>query len=109
MRAGSFDRIYAVVASIPKGRVATYGQVARAAAMPHGARTVGWALGALRGAKAAQVPWHRVVAAGGVISLPPEAGGAEQIARLRAEGVTFRGGRVDLQSCGVHPDAVLKG
>ncbi len=97
LRASTFERIYTVVASIPRGRVATYAQVARAAAMPQGARTVGWALRALRGAKAARVPWHRVVAARGAISLPPDAGGAEQIARLRAEGVCFRGGRVALE------------
>ena len=81
---------------IPRGRVATYGQVALLTGTPRGARAVGWALRALRGALAARVPWHRVVAAGGRLS--PRAGGGEtaQRARLVAEGVTFRRGRVDL-------------
>jgi methylated-DNA-protein-cysteine methyltransferase-like protein len=70
--------------------------VALLAGTPRGARAVGWALRALRGALAARVPWHRVVAAGGRLS--PRAGGGEtaQRARLVAEGVTFRRGRVDL-------------
>ena len=86
---------------IPRGRVATYGQVALLAGTPRGARAVGWALRALRGALAARVPWHRVVAAGGRLS--PRAGGGEtaQRARLVAEGVTFRRGRVDLSRHGL--------
>jgi methylated-DNA-protein-cysteine methyltransferase related protein len=74
---------------IPKGKVATYGDVASAAGFPGCARQVVWALrNASRG-----LPWHRVVGAGGRISLPGE-NGLEQRFRLEAEGVVFHGSRV---------------
>jgi methylated-DNA-protein-cysteine methyltransferase-like protein len=74
---------------IPKGKVSTYGDVARAAGFPGCARQVVWALrGAARG-----LPWHRVVGAKGKISLPGE-NGLEQRFRLEAEGVVFHGSRV---------------
>lgn len=77
------------IRKIPKGEVSTYGDVARAAGFPGAARQVVWALrGAARG-----LPWHRVVGAGGKISLPGE-NGLEQRFRLEAEGVAFRGARV---------------
>ena len=62
----SYPRIYAVVSRIPRGRVATYGQVARLAGLPGQARLVGYALAALR--DGSPVPWHRVVNAKGQIS-----------------------------------------
>src|SRR4051812_45835597 len=62
----NFERIYAVVRKIPKGRVATYGQVARLAGLPRHARHVGFALAALD--ERAAVPWQRVVNAAGRIS-----------------------------------------
>lgn len=98
---GFFVRVYQAVRRIPRGRVATYGQVALLAGTPRGARAVGWALRALRGRQAARVPWHRVVGAGGRLS--PRAGGGEarQRARLLAEGVAFRAGRVDLRRHGL--------
>ncbi|PYT27003.1 MAG: cysteine methyltransferase [Acidobacteria bacterium] len=74
---------------IPKGNVATYGSVARAAGFPRNARQVAWALRAAHGA----IPWHRVVGAGGEIKLPG-APGMEQKLRLMQEGVTFRGRRI---------------
>ena len=94
-------RVYAAVRRIPRGRVATYGQVALLAGTPRGARAVGWALRALRGRQASKVPWHRVVGAGGRLS--PRAGGGESLqrTRLRAEGVAFRRGRVDLRRHGL--------
>jgi methylated-DNA-protein-cysteine methyltransferase-like protein len=76
------------IRKIPKGKVATYGDVARAAGFPGRARQVVWALRNSRG-----LPWHRVLGAGGKISLPGEAG-LEQRLRLETEGVAFRGGRV---------------
>jgi len=74
---------------IPKGKVATYGSVARAAGLPQNARQVAWALRAAHGA----IPWHRVVGAGGEIKLRG-APGMEQKLRLLQEGVTFRGRRI---------------
>ncbi len=80
------------IASIPKGKVATYGQVAAAAGYPLYHRAVARLL---RTDAPGRLPWQRVVGAGGEIKLPLEAG-AEQRLRLRMEGVTFRGRRVNL-------------
>ncbi len=83
------DVIRDTIRRIPRGKVSTYGEVARAAGFPGAARQVVWALhGASRG-----LPWHRVVGAGGKISLPGE-NGLEQRFRLEAEGVVFHGSRV---------------
>ena len=76
------------VRKIPKGKVSTYGEVAKAAGFPGRARQVVWALHRSRG-----LPWHRVVGAGGKILLPGEQG-LEQRLRLETEGVAFRNGRV---------------
>jgi methylated-DNA-protein-cysteine methyltransferase-like protein len=88
------------VRRIPKGRVATYGQVAVAAGFPGRARQVVWALHNC----GASVPWHRVVGAGGRILLPGQSG-LEQRLRLQSEGVTFQGDRVRLS---VHQWGVAK-
>jgi methylated-DNA-protein-cysteine methyltransferase-like protein len=92
-----YERIYDVVSRIPSGRVATYGQVARLAGIPKGARQVGYAMAALgRGAPRPDVPWHRVVNAKGESSI-----GGEQVTRLEAEGVAFDDrGRIDLKRFG---------
>ncbi len=82
------DVIRDTVRQIPKGKVSTYGGVARAAGFPGRARQVVWALRIGRG-----LPWHRVVGAGGKISLTGE-NGLEQRLRLESEGVAFRGARV---------------
>jgi len=85
---GSYPRIYAVVRRIPRGRVATYGQVAELAGLPGHARQVGYALHALPSATG--VPWHRVVNASGGCSLRA-APGAELAQRLllEREGIRF--------------------
>ena len=83
-----------VIASIPKGKVATYGQVAAAAGYPLYHRAVARLL---RTDPPDRLPWQRVVGAGGEIKLPLDAG-AEQRLRLRMEGVTFRGKRVNLDA-----------
>jgi methylated-DNA-protein-cysteine methyltransferase-like protein len=81
-----------VISSIPKGKVATYGAVAAAAGYPLYHRAVARLL---RTDPPNRLPWQRVVGAGGEIKLPFEAG-AEQRLRLRMEGVTFKGRRVNL-------------
>lgn len=96
----SNERIWQVVASIPRGRVCTYGEVARRAGMPGAARRVGAALKGLP--RTTRIPWHRVVNASGRISLPPGAEGADrQRARLEQEGVEFKlNGGIDLERFG---------
>ena len=78
-----FGRIYAVVSRIPRGRVATYGQVARLAGLAGQARLVGYALSALD--DRSRVPWHRVVNASGQISIRRDGGPAGALQRLRLE------------------------
>lgn len=88
--------VYAVVAQIPRGKVATYGQVALLAGAPLHARLAGRVL-----SKApAGAPCHRVVNRLG----RPAPGWAEQRALLEAEGVCFKSnGCVDLTRCGWNP------
>lgn len=90
----ALQAIWHVVCTIPRGQVSTYGAVARAAGFPGRARQAGFAL---RVAPAAlQLPWHRVVAAGGRIAFAPtSAAYREQARRLRAEGVRVAEGRVE--------------
>lgn len=78
------------IRALPRGKVSTYGAVAAAAGWPGAARQVVRVLNQVPG-----LPWHRVLGAGGAIKLPGE-NGAEQRLRLRMEGVTFRGARVDM-------------
>src|SRR5438552_10168490 len=79
------------IRQIPKGKVATYGQVAAAAGYPLYHRHVAQFLQRSAG----RLPWQRVVGAGGAIKLKFEAG-LEQRTRLEMEGVRFRGKRVDM-------------
>jgi methylated-DNA-protein-cysteine methyltransferase-like protein len=92
----TYRRIYAVVSRIPRGRVATYGQVAALAGLPRHARLVGYALNVLPAASA--VPWHRVLNAKGRVSLRSNGLGHDELQAhlLRREGVRFTGGVVDL-------------
>lgn len=101
-KSDSYVRIYSAVRRIPRGRVATYGQIARIAGLPGRARQVGYALHALTGATA--VPWQRVVNASGGISLRPMSGGISQRLLLEKEGVRFNaGGRIALNKFGWRP------
>jgi methylated-DNA-protein-cysteine methyltransferase-like protein len=85
---GAYARIYAVVHRIPRGRVATYGQVADVAGLAGRARQVGYALHALPAGTA--VPWHRVINATGGISLRRTMGDElTQRQLLEGEGVGF--------------------
>jgi methylated-DNA-protein-cysteine methyltransferase related protein len=83
-----FAKILKQVRTIPRGTVATYGDVAYAAGFPGAARQVVWALHSANG-----LPWHRVVGSGGKILLTGEHA-FEQRMRLQAEGVQFRGQRI---------------
>ena len=80
------------IQKIPKGKVSTYGAVARAAGLAHGARQVARVLRGSFG-----LPWQRVLGAGGEIKLRGD-NAIEQRLRLEAEGVRFRGRRVDMKA-----------
>lgn len=92
-----YERIYRVIRRVPRGRVATYGQIA-ALAKASGPRQVGYALHALP--EGHDVPWHRIINARGTISLDTTGlgGGNLQRALLEAERVKFdHKGRIDLK------------
>ena len=91
----AYEEIYRVVGLIPRGRVATYGQIAELAGLPRQARRVGYALSALP--RGTAVPWQRVVNASGEISMRAHPG-AERRQRnlLRLEGIAFDRGRIPL-------------
>lgn len=89
------ERIYALTRRIPKGRVATYGQLAKLAGRPKAARAVGVCMKI--NPYAPNTPCHRVVAADGRLTGYSAPGGvAKKKAMLLAEGVLFSGDRVDL-------------
>jgi alkylated DNA nucleotide flippase Atl1 len=89
MDAESLDRIRDVVATIPAGSVLAYGEVAARAGLPGRARLVGRILAE----DGHDLPWHRVLRADGT---PAPHLAAEQLARLRAEGVLAEGGRISI-------------
>lgn len=96
----SREMVYQVVASIPKGKVATYGQVAALAGMPQQSRMIGRILSRLP--KGTRLPWHRVINSQGKISNPnPD----RQRERLEAEGVALINGRVRLKTYQWQPGA----
>ena len=89
----ALQAIWHAVCAIPRGQVSTYGAVARAAGFPGRARQAGFALRVAP--KALNLPWHRVVGAGGRIVFPKSSREhREQARRLRAEGVSVQNGRV---------------
>lgn len=92
-----YSQIYEMVCSIPDGKVATYGQIARLIGLPRNARQVGYALAALP--EEHQVPWHRVVNTKGEISSRSKAGYEDyQRILLEEEGVEFNpAGRIYLK------------
>ena len=105
-RAGFFDGVYALVKRIPRGKVATYGQIAQLLGAPRCARVVGWAMhGNPHGAR---VPWQRVVQRGGGLSptvCPGDPGRQRRL--LEREGVTFLlDGRIDMAAHQWNPTAV---
>ncbi|MBS0569075.1 MAG: MGMT family protein [Proteobacteria bacterium] len=91
-----------VIRSIPRGRVASYGEIAARAGLPRRARLVGRILGDY---SALRLPWQRVLRADGRIAFAKgSAGWREQRARLLEEGVVVRNGRVDLARFGWQRD-----
>ena len=93
---GFFESVYAVVKRIPKGKVLTYGDVARAAGAPRCARQVGWALHS--NPEPGVIPCHRVVFSDGRLTEGFAFGGKEvQKALLEAEGVQFDNDIIDLK------------
>ena len=97
-RTGLFDSIYEICFRIPRGKVATYGQIADLVDSSCDARMVGWALASLGNRREElPVPWQRVVGKGGKISLP----GSNQRNLLEREGIVFgENGKIDLDRYG---------
>ncbi len=86
-------RIEQTIRAIPRGKVSTYGAVARGAGFPGAARQVAAVL-----RRGFELPWQRVLGAGGAIKLQGDSA-VEQRLRLEAEGVRFRGRKVDMRAC----------
>jgi methylated-DNA-protein-cysteine methyltransferase-like protein len=95
-RSGSFRLIHSIIAQIPAGKVATYGQIAAMAGMPRAARTVVWAI---HSPAEEDLPYHRVVAKTGRLAPEHVFGGCDiQRDMLEAEGVTFLpDGSIDME------------
>jgi methylated-DNA-protein-cysteine methyltransferase-like protein len=100
-------RVKAVLRAIPRGRIASYGQVAQLAGNPGASRQVVRILHTCAGPE--RLPWHRVLRKDGEIALPSGRGGEEQRARLEEEGVEFGfGDRVDLDRFGWRPRRAIR-
>lgn len=96
------EALYLALAQVPAGKVISYGELAGIAGLGRAARWVGRTLSQLP--EGTRLPWHRVIAAGGRLSLSAgSASGAEQRARLRAEGVSILNDRVDMRRHGWRP------
>ncbi|MEO4045822.1 MGMT family protein [Pseudomonas sp. CAU 1711] len=94
--------LYQVLAEVPEGKVISYGELAALAGLGRAARWVGRTLSQLP--EDTRLPWHRVLGAGGRLSLPAGSpSGDEQRARLRAEGLSIRNERVDMRRHGWRP------
>jgi len=102
-----YEIIYKMVKKIPKGKVATYGQIARFCGFPEHVRLVGYALHHLK--PDSGVPWHRVVNSRGTISLRKHTGAHERQKRLlEREGVKFKDDIIDLSKYGFGDSRKLK-
>jgi methylated-DNA-protein-cysteine methyltransferase related protein len=96
----SWDRVYRVVKQIPRGRVTTYGAVAKAIHEPGGARVVGYAMSATPAGRG--IPWHRVLSAGGKIRMP-EPHASKQRRLLASEGIEVGLHSIDMKIYGWEP------
>jgi methylated-DNA-protein-cysteine methyltransferase related protein len=90
----SWDPVYRLVKEIPRGRVTTYGELARKLRFRGGARAIGYAMAACPSGRG--IPWHRVVGAGGRLIIR-EPYGSLQRRLLETEGVTINGSRIDMR------------
>ena len=89
----SWDAVYKLVKKIPRGRVMTYGELAKKLRLPGGARVAGYAMASCPSGSG--IPWHRVVGAGGRL-LIREPHASLQRKLLETEGVSLAGARVDM-------------
>ncbi|HXZ10925.1 MAG TPA: MGMT family protein [Candidatus Sulfotelmatobacter sp.] len=101
----TWDPVYRLVKRIPRGRVTTYGDLARALRTKGGARAVGHAMAACPGGRG--IPWHRVVGAGGRLLIrEPQRSLQRQL--LETEGVAMKGGGADLMQHGWSPRKISR-
>jgi len=101
------ERIWATIRDVPPGNVASYGQIADITGIVRGARQVGYALRRLPDSLSRKngVPWHRIVRASGEIAFAEGSDSyAEQVRRLKREGVVVARGRIDMKKFRWHPD-----
>jgi len=96
----SWEPVYRLVKKIPRGRVTTYGELARALRLPGGARAVGYAMAACPSGRG--IPWQRVIGAGGKVRMP-EPHASLQRRLLGTEGVEFDGHTIHLKKFGWSP------
>jgi methylated-DNA-protein-cysteine methyltransferase related protein len=96
----SWEVVYQLVKKIPRGRVTTYGELARRLRFRGGARAVGYAMAACPNGRG--IPWHRVVGAGGRLIIR-EPYGSLQRRLLESEGVTIEGTRLNMKQYAVSP------
>ena len=102
-RIARMHRIWETIAEIPRGNVASYGQIAEIAGIPRGARQVGYALRHLP--EDYDVPWHRVLQVSGRIAFQKGSRSyKEQSKRLQTEDVTVISGKVDMKKYRWQPD-----
>jgi len=101
----SWDRVYRLVKRIPRGRVTTYGAIAKAIREPGGARVVGYAMASTPNGRG--IPWHRVIGAGGKIRMP-EPHASRQRRLLETEGVEVGIRSVDMKIYGWLPKSTKK-
>jgi methylated-DNA-protein-cysteine methyltransferase-like protein len=90
----SWDPVYRLVKQIPRGRVTTYGELAKSLRLRGGARVVGYAMAATPRGRG--IPWHRVIGAGGKVTMP-EPHASLQRRLLATEGVPIEGVRIDMK------------
>lgn len=96
------EAIYLALAQIPAGKVITYGNLAKLAGMPNGARLAGRLMCELP--DGSNLPWHRVINAQGKLSMPVDSAGyREQMLRLEKDGIEIHNGKIKLSLYGYNP------